>query len=239
LANALATQLEKNKKMAQKTSTVLRFVAVSGTLAIVALIGIRLVFIAGGLLAVSVQSPPPEPHPSVTSQAQTDIDAGAAAGSATPPAAGAAGGATSASTQISIPSVRLWDATQSLARVLLPLVVFGYIFLFQRKWLPRLRAWNRGVFLGIAFALGVLLAVTVDSRIATAVQGRWTSFVPVLAEPLVGLSLAMLVFLPESLRDLVLKEISPANPSLEERVLSFYFGLLLGLLSYLVVRGFF
>ena len=227
MANALATQLEKNKKMAQKTSTVLRFVAVSGTLAIVALIGIRLVFIAGGLLAVSGQSPPPEPHASVTSQAQTDIDAGAAAGSASP------------STQISIPSVRLWDATQSLARVLLPLVVFGYIFLFQRKWLPRLRAWNRGVFLGIAFALGVLLAVTVDSRIATAVQGRWTSFVPVLAEPLVGLSLAMLVFLPESLRDLVLKEISPANPSLEERVLSFYFGLLLGLLSYLVVRGFF
>ncbi len=180
--------------MAQKTSTVLRFVAVSGTLAIVGLIGIRLVFVAGGLINENGQ-----------------------------PRAGAG----------------FWEAAQSLARVLLLLVFFGYMHLFQRKVLPALRTWDRRIFLGVAFVLGILLALMIDSPYREQLGEVTTQNLTSGAELLVGFCIAMLVFLPESLRDLVLKDISPANPGLEERVLSFYFGLLLGLLVYLVALGFF
>lgn len=191
-AHALAFQ--KNKNMAQKTSTVLRFVAVSGTLVIVGLIGIRLVFVAGGL---------------INEGGQPRVGAG------------------------------FWEAAQSLARVLLLLVFFGYMHLFQRKVLPALREWDRRLFLVVAFVLGLLLAAMIDSNVGKELGNGWPRYLASGAELLVGFCIAMLVFLPESLRDLVQKEISPANPGLEESVLSFYFGLLLGLLVYLVALGFF
>lgn len=94
--------------MAQNSSSLIRFVAVVGTLLIVGLIAINLVFKAGGLIPDDAATGP-------------------------------------------------WHATQSLARILLPLVAFSYAFLFHRWLLPTLETWSRSLSLSTAFVLGIVL----------------------------------------------------------------------------------
>jgi len=186
--------------MAQNTSSIIRTVAIAGTLLIVGLIGIGLVFEAGGL------------SPSWRGLTPSGV----------------------------------WPATWSLARMLLPLVLVSYFFLFRRGQQSPLLAWSRSACWAVAFVLGLFLAATLDTNLPldSTENSIFSAIFRRLAEPLVGICLAVLVFSPKSLRDLVLKELapveprpedsSPEDPAPEDRILSLYFGFLSGLLLYLV-----
>ena len=125
-----------------------------------------------------------------------------------------------------------WDGIQTLARVLLPVVLgAGLLLFFDWGWLKTagIPPWVRQLVLGsggLALGFGLAYALKWNST-----RVPWQGF----ADLWVGLCLAVLMFSPKSMRGLAgLKPLESSEAEREDLVLLIYFGLVLGILLFLV-----
>lgn len=115
---------------------------------------------------------------------------------------------------------------RSFASVLLPIIVGSFLFMFQRELVEGLRAVRTGYAFGVAMALGLLIMVTLRFL-------ERLSEIPI-PELLVSACFSVLVFSSGSLNVLA----SSGGREESDRPLSYYYGVVSGLLVYIILFGF-